>query len=408
MKRKALDGLIGRASKCARLTEEQERSTAEHYICPICKELANDGVIVQCCEKVFCRSCMAQHMTSLGSNCPHCRRDLDDETDLLELKAHLLPWGIYNDLNVSCGHDECKWKGRMEHHRAHATTECAFRIVRCESCKNEMPFKTFEEHKCDMRPETCPFCSARVPAKFMATHKQGDKGCVNATKCPDCEQVVPRSLEGHKCPKQKVACGICAEQVPRAQMLDHDRKQSHPPWARLIVQEKSELEDMVQRLLVNCPISVRRGMSKPETKVVQLKWKVLDLLHSLEVKEDSVDVWMNKQRVHDKNITLAQIGVRDQTAVQLVTRPPDGDPVHVCAMIMDAVNKSVVRVHALQVPKTATARYVLETLVALGETPERMRFLFHGSTRLDKQMNATLVELKVPLDDCLFLTVREK
>jgi len=413
--------MVGRMAKNARLTDEQEEAqsrTVQHYKCPICLSLPDDGLVAQCCEKVYCRTCLNRHFKASDStSCPHCREHLDPQKDLLDLKENRLPWNVFSGLTVSCGIEACPWKGQMDAYEAHATKHCAFRLVKCETCSVELVFHAYKAHQCEMRAQICTFCEARVPGKFMAAHKRGgDDGCLYAFRCLDCQQLVQRTPNGHACPKKRVPCGICSEQVPRDQLLDHDRKMTgdgkHAPWSRALVQQKAELEETVRRLVVECQVTVRRGMAKPEPKKVHLDWTAAQLKKALEAKDDD-ELWIHHQRVLDMDTKLVHLGVRDQTQLQLVRGAGAGDAVHVSLMLMDTVDRTTVaRVHNMTVRSTATPRHLFEKLVALGEVAERLKYMFHGATRLDTKMDMSLSELALlPLDasdHSLYMSVREK
>lgn len=51
----------------------QERMPSAGLVCPLCKKLLKDAVIITCCGTSYCNECITNHCFVLGSKkCPNC------------------------------------------------------------------------------------------------------------------------------------------------------------------------------------------------------------------------------------------------------------------------------------------------------------------------------------------------
>ena len=51
----------------------QERTPSAGLVCPLCKKLLKDAVIITCCGTSYCNDCITNHCFVLGSKkCPNC------------------------------------------------------------------------------------------------------------------------------------------------------------------------------------------------------------------------------------------------------------------------------------------------------------------------------------------------
>ena len=53
----------------------------DELMCPICKKLVKDAVIIQCCSESFCYECIQEHLCENEFTCPMCKAtDISPET----------------------------------------------------------------------------------------------------------------------------------------------------------------------------------------------------------------------------------------------------------------------------------------------------------------------------------------
>ena len=53
----------------------------DELVCPICKKLVKDAVIIQCCSESFCYECIQEYLCENEFICPLCKaEDVSPET----------------------------------------------------------------------------------------------------------------------------------------------------------------------------------------------------------------------------------------------------------------------------------------------------------------------------------------
>ena len=53
----------------------------DELVCPICKKLVKDAVIIQCCSESFCYECIQEYLCENEFTCPLCKAtDVSPET----------------------------------------------------------------------------------------------------------------------------------------------------------------------------------------------------------------------------------------------------------------------------------------------------------------------------------------
>lgn len=76
----------------------------EHFVCPVCLDVATDPIVVKDCEHVFCRKCIRQDKVN-GVKCTTCQEEVKCPK-YQELKG--LSKRCYLDLKVTCRNPGCK------------------------------------------------------------------------------------------------------------------------------------------------------------------------------------------------------------------------------------------------------------------------------------------------------------
>ena len=178
-------------------------------VCMVCYHVAKEAHQVECCGKVFCKTCISEVKDRIGS-CPNCRKRepkvFKDQRTSRDVKR----------LKVGCDKEGkgCEWSGALEDYDAHKA-ECKFVEVCCSNwpgCRLKIQRQLLEEHlkeECEAREEECETCHQKILHVRMPLHH---------TKCPKAEikcsnsgcsvQIFREQLKAHKnvCPKEVISC----------------------------------------------------------------------------------------------------------------------------------------------------------------------------------------------------------
>ena len=157
-------------------TDRFKISVDKNFLCPICTDVLKDPVQCQN-QHYFCKECIKKHLETNTKSCPICVQDLSEET-LAEAPRILLDY--LNGLMISCDHsergctEEVPVSGLKSHVREcdfrpvvctnekceqtfnqkdladHVTDECEYRLVHCLDCDDEMIYKKFTKHACEI------------------------------------------------------------------------------------------------------------------------------------------------------------------------------------------------------------------------------------------------------------------
>lgn len=95
-----------------------KEAISEHLYCPICQEVFNYPMALQC-GHVFCESCISQWLNSQQRTCPECRMVVDMRYSHKDLTAHK----FLDSVMVYCSFLGCSWIGRMDSLQGHVS-EC--------------------------------------------------------------------------------------------------------------------------------------------------------------------------------------------------------------------------------------------------------------------------------------------
>ena len=249
----------------------------DDLVCLVCHHVAKDAHQVECCGKVFCKSCITEVNRRLGT-CPNCRVEspkiFSDIRGAREIKR----------LKVACENEDkgCDWSGALESYNETHKEECGFNEVKCpNSGCGEMILKRFlDEHStttCPRRRVQCEVCSDMVAYEDKDSHR--------STKCPKVKIECTNSscmiklfrdeLAAHQCvcPKQKIDCPYsevgCTAQILREDRQKHllENMEQHATIAtKTIVSLKRELQD-AKCLIAPVTFKMANYRQKKENKV---------------------------------------------------------------------------------------------------------------------------------------------
>ena len=178
----------------------------DDLICLICKLIAREPHQVNCCGKVFCKSCIDE-LQRRSKTCPNCRkrpRVFNDRLSERRIKT----------LRLSCENEEsgCQWLGKLEEFHQHMEN-CEFTADFCpnDCCSDLMVKAELESHMktCPRREHECPICKESGPYEDMIS--EHPSVCPEVTiACPNkCGvELLRRQLEAHlsACPREVVPC----------------------------------------------------------------------------------------------------------------------------------------------------------------------------------------------------------
>ena len=181
--------------------------TPDELLCLVCHHIAREAHQLECCGKVFCKTCINDDRIS---SCPNCRepsprifRDLRSSRDIKRLR-------------VSCESEEqgCNWSGSLEEYESHEG-ECGFEEVWCSNwpwCSQAVQRQHLNEHiaaACPGRKEECQVCHGEVIYAQMPTHhSRCPKVEVECTNFGCTVRIFREQLYAHKniCLKERISC----------------------------------------------------------------------------------------------------------------------------------------------------------------------------------------------------------
>ncbi len=153
-----------------------EGTVEKELICALCSKVFESPVVGKC-GHTFCSICL-ERAAKRQIDCPTCGGAVtkDGSAASTELVEEL------GKLSIHCEHRSsgCETVVPLKALPAHATKECAFRMVPCENrgCKATSPLNELESHmdNCEYRLVECKVCKTRTIYKDMAAH-QAIKRC---------------------------------------------------------------------------------------------------------------------------------------------------------------------------------------------------------------------------------------
>lgn len=199
----------------------------DELVCLVCQHVAKDVHQVECCGKVFCKTCITTTKRRLNS-CPNCRKAspkiFSDIRGAREIKR----------LRVSCENEGkgCGWSGVLVDYTTHKES-CDFNEVDCPNvgCTEKVIKLLLDEHlsnTCPRRMTKCSTCDNTIAFEDLPTHPgvcpKAEIECTNS----GCSVKVSRDqLSPHKsiCPKEEIPCPYstsgCSVRILRQDKQQH-------------------------------------------------------------------------------------------------------------------------------------------------------------------------------------------
>lgn len=235
----------------------------DELLCSICHDVAL--VEPKQCKNghVFCKACITKWLEA-RSVCPIDRSALraDDLSDCLVVKAMISRLLVKC---VNCGAiavdgnapdkrrvvNGCEWVGEYDKLETHCK-ECGFSAVTCaHGCGERLVRRDKAQHeaKCQFATLNCPQCAQDVKLRDMPQHVRVlcAKRIVGCTAGASCMWTGPFcNLKSHldTCGAVQVACVVCEERMPRAQLQAHVAGDT----ARHLMQALTQLADLKQEV----------------------------------------------------------------------------------------------------------------------------------------------------------------
>ena len=108
------------------------------FICPVCEDVADNPVLLNCCESFVCTSCHTNETN--GYSFPACGENHDKSSKLIGIQKQLRE--LYSRLKLKCIYDECHEILLLENHSQHESN-CKSR--KCAKCGSK---DVGEDHNC--------------------------------------------------------------------------------------------------------------------------------------------------------------------------------------------------------------------------------------------------------------------
>ena len=229
----------------------------DELLCMVCHHVAKEAHQVECCGKIFCKTCITEVNGRMGI-CPNCRKAspkiFSDLRSVRDVKR----------LMVACENEEkgCGWSGAMESYETHKE-ECGFKEVQCPNlgCSETVLRRFLEEHlssSCLRRQEKCMVCHNMIVYEYMPTHPNVcPKVEVECNNSGCSVRIFREQLTAHQCvcPKQIISCPYgktgCNAQILREDRQKHllENIEQHGKVAsNTVLSLRKELNDVRKRL----------------------------------------------------------------------------------------------------------------------------------------------------------------
>ena len=202
-------------------------SPPDELLCLVCHHVAREAQQMECCGKVFCRTCIREVSERLGS-CPNCRKPSPKAVSDLRGARTI------KRLKVTCKNQSmrCDWNGPLESYEIHVG-ECSFEEVVCPNlgCSDAILKGLLEDYlnnTCQRRKEECSVCHEMVVHEDMSSHPSVCPNVKIECNNSGCNLGLFRGeLLAHQsvCPKQKISCPYneagCEVQILREDKQKH-------------------------------------------------------------------------------------------------------------------------------------------------------------------------------------------
>ena len=193
----------------------------EEQICPVCNGISREPTQTSC-EHIFCRICLENSVASTEPNCPIDGKKLENSNfrDKREEKKIL-------SKRVTCPKG-CEWESALSSLEEHLLEGCKVSL-KCE-CGQSLPRVELELHrrtKCPKRRVECQYCGEEMEADTRDSHLETCEQYPWKCSLGCGEQVTRRETEKHleKCPNKVVYCSFraigCDVELIRSQHEQH-------------------------------------------------------------------------------------------------------------------------------------------------------------------------------------------
>ena len=320
-----------------------DKDTPEDFTCLLCEGLLHAPVLISCCGRNCCESCLSVWEDRGGNGCPFC------ESQSLSYVRDPKAERQLREMSVYCRErkEGCLWSGPIDQVKSHLQSDCPLVTVLCpQNCGSHVKRGNLVEHmkaRCNLKWEECEYCQTVVPETAFDDHK--NKDCPKyPVKCPnDCGADVPRSvLSEHdlECPNAIVDCIFvgagCSTRSKRGETKEHINatmcdhltigytyllKQVETLRAGL---EESQREQKVQREEIE---KLRSDASTGRITLEQLKQKQKLIANTLGIELQYLVGQPHSSSVKNLAIECMRNQFASLSDVMYVTLSADGSPV---------------------------------------------------------------------------------
>jgi hypothetical protein len=199
----------------------------DKYKCSICTCVVFNP-LNQTCGHLHCLSCLKQHFSTNGHNCPVCRENLHIKT----LEKYNINTFVKHEISqqiVKCPHG-CSWSGQIgfdnQNYISHGYSSiCHRRYILCEACQQNIHSSAVAAHpkECTSRIITCEHCEKSMKYSEYMSHINQNQQDEESAPCENCECCNHCRLNGvikyfplsqipkhqAECPHRPIQCQLC-------------------------------------------------------------------------------------------------------------------------------------------------------------------------------------------------------
>ena len=205
-------------------------AVSEDFVCGLCRHVAREPQLTNCCGKTFCNSCIAPIVEN-RSPCPCGKTDFTTIFSVRDNQRSLA-------LEVRCTLKDrgCEWTGKLEGLEAHldvSSGDCEYVDVECPN-RCDQPIQKHNRaihltNSCPKREFTCQHCNFKATYEVVSNH-HWPQCSFYPVPCPNAcgIQAIERGdLDAHllQCPLEEVECDFvhagCNTKLQRQDMEKH-------------------------------------------------------------------------------------------------------------------------------------------------------------------------------------------
>jgi hypothetical protein len=132
--------------------------------CPICYEVPHfDHYVEASCGHIFCSTHKPQTYTTYRT----CRRKIEKYFNSAFVKRTIMNWKLHCDHYKS----GCEWSGEWSNLKGHLKS-CQYVPTQCkwEKCEHVQQSSTIQQHEsnCEWRIVKCEYCNSEMPFKSVS------------------------------------------------------------------------------------------------------------------------------------------------------------------------------------------------------------------------------------------------